>query len=104
MPCIESLQESHWTLRAPRANMNASSTSTGTAAMTEPTLVMIPCFSGSPWTLSQLEPLQHLPMRTMRLPDELDDLERLADFVEQEVEDLDSYILVGDSFGAVIAL
>jgi pimeloyl-ACP methyl ester carboxylesterase len=37
----------------------------------------------------------------MRLPDELDDLERLADFVEQ---DLDSYILVGDSFGAVIAL
>lgn len=72
--------------------------------MRAPTLVMIPCFSGSPWNLGQLGPLQHLPMRTMRLPDELDDIERLADFVEVQVEDLDSYILVGDSFGAVIGL
>ena len=70
----------------------------------EPTLVMIPCFSGSPWKLSQLAPLQHLPMRTMRLPDDLDDLERLADFVQQQVQGIDDYVLVGDSFGAVIAI
>lgn len=70
----------------------------------ELTLVMIPCFSGSPWMLEQFGPLQHLPLRTMRLPDDVDDLERLADFVEQQVAGLDSYVLVGDSFGAVIAI
>lgn len=70
----------------------------------KPTLVMVPCFSGSPWTLAALDALQDFPLRTMRLPDTLDDLEALADFVHAEVRDLDAYVLVGDSFGAVIAL
>ena len=43
-------------------------------------------------------------MRTMWLPDRLDDLEQLADFVLDEARDLDSYVLIGDSFGAVISI
>ncbi len=43
-------------------------------------------------------------MRTFRLPDELDDFEKLSDFVVEQVKDLESYVLVGDSFGAVIAI
>jgi pimeloyl-ACP methyl ester carboxylesterase len=69
-----------------------------------PTLVMIPCFAGAPWRLDQLHHLQGWPMRTMRLPEYLDDLEKLADFVLAQARDLGSYVLVGDSFGAVISI
>lgn len=72
--------------------------------MTRPTLVMIPCFAGAPWALNQLTALQDWPMRTLRLPDDVDDLEPLADLVLREIEGLQRYVLVGDSFGAVIAL
>jgi pimeloyl-ACP methyl ester carboxylesterase len=65
---------------------------------------MIPCFSGAPWNLDELLALQDWPMRTMRLPDPLDDIEDLADFVLGELRDLKSLVLVGDSFGAVVAL
>lgn len=72
--------------------------------MTEPTIVTVPCFSGAPWALDTMGPLAHRPLRTMRLPEALDDIERYADFVAGQVEDLDDYVLVGDSFGAVVAL
>jgi pimeloyl-ACP methyl ester carboxylesterase len=72
--------------------------------MNRPTLVMVPCFSGAPWKLEQLTALQGWPMRTLRLPDDVNDLGRLADFVLREVAGLGSYVLVGDSFGAVISL
>lgn len=68
------------------------------------TVVTVPCFSGAPWDLDQLGALQHHPLRTMRLPDGLDDVERYADFVAEQIEDLDDVVLVGDSFGAVVAL
>ena len=71
---------------------------------TTPTLVTVPCFSGAPWDDSQLAPLRSYPVRTMRLPDDLDDVEQYADFVASQVEDLTDYVLVGDSFGAVISL
>jgi pimeloyl-ACP methyl ester carboxylesterase len=48
--------------------------------------------------------LQDWPLRTLRLPNALDDLERLADFVLAEIRDLEEFVLVGDWFGAVIAL
>jgi pimeloyl-ACP methyl ester carboxylesterase len=73
-------------------------------AMNRPTLVMIPCFSGAPWQLDQLTGLQDWPKRTLRLPDDVADVEVFADLVQQEIRDLDSFVLVGDSFGAVIAL
>jgi pimeloyl-ACP methyl ester carboxylesterase len=72
--------------------------------MTAPTLVTVPCFSGAPWHLEQLTPLAGRPLRTMRLPEGMDDIEAYADFVEAEVADLGDYVLVGDSFGAVVSL
>jgi pimeloyl-ACP methyl ester carboxylesterase len=71
---------------------------------TEPTIVTVPCFSGAPWDDRQLEPFAGRKVRTMRLPEGLNDVEAYADFVAEQVADLDSYVLVGDSFGAVIAL
>ena len=71
---------------------------------TKPTIVTVPCFSGAPWELEQLTALQHRPLRTMRLPEELDNVAAYADFVANQVRDLNSYVLVGDSFGAVVSL
>lgn len=68
------------------------------------TIVTVPCFSGAPWNLEQLKPLSHRPLRTMRLPEGLDEVEDYADFVAEQVSDLSAYILVGDSFGAVVSL
>lgn len=72
--------------------------------MPAPTIVTVPCFSGAPWDLTTLQPLAHRPLRTMRLPEAHDDIETYVDFVETQCADLDEYVLVGDSFGAVIAL
>ncbi len=71
---------------------------------TDPTIVTIPCFSGAPWDDRQLEPFAERPVRTMRLPEGVNDVGAYADFVAEQVADLSSYVLVGDSFGAVIAL
>ncbi len=70
----------------------------------EPTLVMIPCFAGAPWQLDQLSGLQGRAMRTLRLPDDVCELERLADFILDQVKDLERYVLVGDSYGAVSSI
>lgn len=69
-----------------------------------PTLVGVPCFSGAPWDLEHLAPLRSGPVQTMRLPENLDSVDAYADGVAKEVENLDSYVLAGDSFGAVISL
>lgn len=71
---------------------------------TEPTLVMVPCFAGAPWQLNQLSHLQHRAMRTLRLPDDIADLETLANFIVDQVKDLECYVLVGDSYGAVASI
>jgi pimeloyl-ACP methyl ester carboxylesterase len=65
---------------------------------------MIPCFAGAPWQLDQLTHLQDRPLRTFRLPDDVHDLETLSDFVAEQVSDLESYVLVGDSYGAVTSI
>jgi pimeloyl-ACP methyl ester carboxylesterase len=69
-----------------------------------PTLVFIPCFCGAPWSAEQLAPYGAMPKRTLRLPEDVNDIERYADFVENATTDLQDYVLVGDSFGANIAL
>ncbi|MEY9946195.1 pimeloyl-ACP methyl ester carboxylesterase [Kitasatospora sp. GAS1066B] len=69
-----------------------------------PTLVFIPCLSGAPWSVEQLAPYGEAPKRTLRLPEGINDIERYADHVENAIADLDDYVLVGDSFGANIAL
>jgi pimeloyl-ACP methyl ester carboxylesterase len=38
------------------------------------------------------------------LPDDVSDLETLADFIADQVEDLKNYVLVGDSYGAVASI
>lgn len=68
------------------------------------TIVTVPCFSGSPWKLEQLTPLSGWSLRTMQLPEAIDHIEAYADFLAEQVADLDRYVLVGDSFGANIAL
>lgn len=68
------------------------------------TIVTVPCFSGAPWDVRQLQPFAGRDVRTMRLPERLDTVEANADFLAEEVHGLDDYILVGDSYGAVIAL
>ncbi len=70
----------------------------------QPTIVTVPCFSGAPWEVDQLEPLSDYNIVTMRLPEGLENTELYADFIESQVSHLDSYVLVGDSFGAVISL
>lgn len=74
------------------------------ANQTQPTIVTVPCFSGSPWKLEQLTALAGRPLQTMALPDELDEIEAYADFVAAQTRHLTSYVLVGDSFGAVVVL
>ena len=80
-----------------------ASAATGTTG-TKPTIVTIPCFSGAPWDLEKLAPLGDWPLRTMALPDGVNSIEAYADHVAEQVADLDDYVLVGDSFGAVVAL
>lgn len=75
-----------------------------TGVLDMPAVVTVPCFSGAPWNLGELEPLNDLPLMTMRLPEEVDEIEAYADFVERLTDDLESFILLGDSFGAVISL
>ncbi|NUT48999.1 MAG: alpha/beta hydrolase [Saccharothrix sp.] len=68
------------------------------------TIVTVPCFSGAPWDDRQLQPFTGRDVRTMRLPERLDTVEAHVDFLADQVRDLDDYVLVGDSYGAVIAL
>jgi pimeloyl-ACP methyl ester carboxylesterase len=68
------------------------------------TLVTVPCFSGAPWDARQLAPFAGREVRTMRLPERLDSVEANADFLADQVGDLEDYVLVGDSYGAVVAL
>lgn len=78
--------------------------SSNNTTLNNPTLVTVPCFSGAPWQLEKLISLTGRPMQTMRLPEDLSTVEEYADFVAREVSELDSFVLVGDSFGAVISL
>lgn len=69
-----------------------------------PTILTIPCLSGAPWELEQLSPLADLDLRTLALPDEPATIEAYADLVQAAMRDLTDVVLVGDSFGAVVAL
>ena len=69
-----------------------------------PEIVTVPCFSGAPWDLKKLTPLSDFPLKTMRLPEGHDNIEDYADFLAEQVAGLSCYVLVGDSFGAVISV
>ena len=40
----------------------------------------------------------------MRLPEGVEKIERYVDYLEQKTVDLDSYVIVGDSLGALVAM
>ncbi|KAJ3329569.1 hypothetical protein HDU76_007615 [Blyttiomyces sp. JEL0837] len=69
-------------------------------------ILFVPCFSGAPWSLEQLTPLQNqgYNLKTMRLPEDLNNMDAMVNFILEQAKDLDDYILVGDSFGAVCSL
>jgi pimeloyl-ACP methyl ester carboxylesterase len=71
---------------------------------TQTTVVLVPCLSGAPWAAAHTAMLAHRPLRSLRLPEGVDDIERYADTLAAEIADLDDYVLAGDSFGANIAL
>lgn len=85
-------------------DMSFNNTSSKFNVPVPPTVVCVPCFSGAPWDLEVLTGLDGLPARTMRLPEDLADVDVYASFLAEQVRDLDSYVLVGDSFGAVVSL
>lgn len=74
------------------------------SATTRSSILTVPCFSGAPWELDQLTPLADHDLRTLRLPDDRRDIEAYADVVVDAMAGLDDVVLVGDSFGAVVAL
>lgn len=69
-----------------------------------PVLVYVPCFSGAPWDLEQFPDLADWPARTPALPAALGSIDAYADWLGDLVQDLSSFVLIGDSFGASIAL
>ncbi len=66
-------------------------------------LVLVPCFSGAPWETKDFPEWRDRPLVTGQLPD-APSLESYADIVEAWAGGLDEYVLVGDSFGASVAL
>lgn len=71
---------------------------------THPVPVYVPCFSGAPWDLTLFPDLTGWPAQTPALPEGLTSVGAYADWLTGIVDDLPSYVLIGDSFGAAIAL
>ena len=66
-------------------------------------LVLVPCFSGAPWDTSVFPQWRGRTLVTGRLPN-VDSLDDYADTVSGWTHHLREYVLVGDSFGALVAL
>jgi pimeloyl-ACP methyl ester carboxylesterase len=66
-------------------------------------LVLVPCFSGAPWSTQDFPEWKGRVLVTGRLP-AAGTIEEYADIVQSWTEGLDEYILVGDSFGAFVSL
>jgi len=66
-------------------------------------LVLVPCFSGAAWDTSQFPRWRGRKLVTGRLPD-APDLDAYADVVAGWTRHIGDHVLVGDSFGALVAL
>jgi pimeloyl-ACP methyl ester carboxylesterase len=98
-------------LKVPFVRLNGKSkprgetmSSSDSANLRLTTVVTVPCFSGAPWDLEKLQLLSQFPLKTIRLPEALDDIEQYAEFLAEQVSVINCYVLVGDSFGAIISL
>lgn len=70
----------------------------------QPTIITIPCLSGAPWDPDAFGPLQDYSMKTIRLSEDYKDIEAHADDVLALAEGEEAFILMGDSFGAQVAI
>ncbi len=66
-------------------------------------LVLVPCFSGAPWNTDSFPMWKNRRLITGQLHD-AGSIDNYADLVAGWANGLDEYILVGDSFGASVAL
>jgi pimeloyl-ACP methyl ester carboxylesterase len=69
-----------------------------------PTIVTIPCFSGAPWNLETTDAAGRLAVVHDGAAGRRRQIEAYADHVADQVADLEALVLVGDRFGAVVAL
>lgn len=67
------------------------------------TMVYVPCFSGAPWDLAPFPDLAGRAALTPVLP-VVDTVEAYADWLQEATQGLGPFVLVGDSFGAAVAL
>lgn len=68
-----------------------------------PTLVFIPCFSGAPWDLGPFPMWRAWPAVTPALP-AFPRFALYADWFRSVTAGLSTYVMIGDSFGAALAL
>ncbi len=66
-------------------------------------LVLVPCFSGAPWDTSAFPLWKERILVTGQLPN-AKSIDQYVDIVAEWTANLPEYVLVGDSFGASIAL
>lgn len=74
-----------------------------TSANEHTPLVLVPCFSGAPWSTQDFPDWNDRILVSGRLPAAAG-IDEYADLVESWTEGLDEYVLVGDSFGAFVSL
>jgi pimeloyl-ACP methyl ester carboxylesterase len=69
-----------------------------------PVIVLVPCLSGAPWSAEQRRAFAPYETRTFRLNEVARGIETHVDDLLEQIEGLRSYVLIGDSFGAQVAL
>ncbi|RWX12883.1 alpha/beta hydrolase [Rhizobium leguminosarum] len=72
--------------------------------MTRPTLILVPCLTGAPWAVDELSALREFHRVTLRLDDGRTDVESHAHDVLALARAHAPFVLIGDSFGAQVAL
>jgi len=68
------------------------------------TVITVPCMSGAPWQLDRHTAFKNRSVMTYRLPERIDTFEQYVDDLEMRTKGFERFALVGDSFGAVVAL
>jgi pimeloyl-ACP methyl ester carboxylesterase len=66
-------------------------------------LVLVPCFSGAPWDTASFPQWKNREMITGQLPN-AESMDEYADIVSAWTKGIGDYVLIGDSFGASVAL
>lgn len=69
-----------------------------------PVLVLVPCLSGAPWTREQRHAFHPYGTVTFRLNETHPDIEAHVEDLLAVVDGLGDFVLIGDSFGAQVAL